>query len=282
MLAALSTPEFAPLLRLQATEAAPEAITGLHSPHYLQHLRDLVPEQGHAYADPDTYLAPASLRAALLAAGAGMQAVDLIVQGRAGNAFCATRPPGHHAERETAMGFCLFGNVVSAARHALDHHGLDRVAIADFDVHHGNGTQDLVWNDPRIAFVSSHQVPLYPGTGSAAESGGSGNILNIPLPPGTGGAAFRQLWQDRARPFLRGFEPQFLFVSAGFDAHRADPLGGLNLGTEDFAWVTHLLCDLADACAGGRIVSTLEGGYDLDALAASAAAHVRVLMERGR
>jgi acetoin utilization deacetylase AcuC-like enzyme len=191
------------------------------------------------------------------------------------------RPPGHHAERETAMGFCFFGNVVIGAKHALDYHGLDRVAIVDFDVHHGNGTQDLVEDDPRILFCSTHQSPLYPGTGAAHEVGVD-NVLNVPLPEGTGSKGFRDAMERLVLPRLDAFSPQLVIISAGFDAHMSDPLAGMNLTTEDFGWVTGRLCDVASTHCKGRVVSSLEGGYDLTALGASAAAHVKVLEERGR
>ena len=205
----------------------------------------------------------------------------MVMGGEVANAFCAVRPPGHHAETATAMGFCFFGNVVIGARHALEAHGLDRVAIVDFDVHHGNGTQDLVWDDARIFFASTQQMPLYPGSGAAEERGAHGQIVNVPLPPGASGQVFRAGMLGRVLPALEAFAPQMIFVSAGFDAHARDPLANLNLTEADYAWVTGRLCDVADRVCQGRIVSTLEGGYDLAALAASAAAHVRVLMERG-
>ncbi|MCB1403508.1 MAG: histone deacetylase family protein, partial [Rhodobacteraceae bacterium] len=195
--------------------------------------------------------------------------------------FCAVRPPGHHAETETPMGFCLLGNAVIGARHALEAHGLARVAIVDFDVHHGNGTQDLVWNDARILFASTQQMPLYPGTGAASERGAHGQIVNVPLPPGAGGAEFRAAFGAKVLPALEAHAPELVVISAGFDAHHRDPLANLNLREADFAWATAEICALADRHAAGRVVSTLEGGYDLGALAASVAAHVRVLMERG-
>jgi acetoin utilization deacetylase AcuC-like enzyme len=204
-------------------------------------------------------------------------AVDAGLDGSAGRAFCAVRPPGHHATADQAMGFCLFNNIAVAAAHALAEHGLERVAIADFDVHHGNGTQDIFAHEPRVLFASSHQSPLYPGSGSADETG-LGNLLNAPLPPGTGSQAFRRTWEDVLLPRLDAFRPQLLLVSAGFDAHRADPLAQLQLETDDYAWLTARLLEIARAHASGRIVSTLEGGYDLDALAASAAAHVSALL----
>jgi acetoin utilization deacetylase AcuC-like enzyme len=205
-------------------------------------------------------------------------AVDAVVAGEATTAFVAGRPPGHHAERETAMGFCLFGTVAIGAKWALDHHGLGRVAIVDFDVHHGNGTQDLLWDEGRCLFVSSHQMPLYPGTGRPEERGAHGQVLNVPLREGSGGNAMRDAYERLVFPALEAWEPELLLISAGFDAHAHDPLAGLMWQVEDYAWLTDRLCDFA----GGRVVSTLEGGYDLDALAASVAAHVGVLEERGR
>jgi acetoin utilization deacetylase AcuC-like enzyme len=197
------------------------------------------------------------------------------------NAFVAARPPGHHAERDTAMGFCLFGTAAIGALRALDHHGLSRVAVLDFDVHHGNGTQDILWNDPRAMFASSHQMPLYPGTGHPSEVGAHGQIVNVPLREGSGTAAMRAAWGDiLAR--VQAHAPDLILISAGFDAHADDPLAGLEWQAQDFAWLTHAICDLADATCGGRVVSALEGGYDLPALAASVAAHVGVLQERGR
>lgn len=281
ILAALSTRNFDDLRREDAPLADDWQLLHVHTASYPEMIRALVPANGFAALDADTFLSPGSLNAALRAAGANIRAVDLVMENQVRSAFCAVRPPGHHAETAKAMGFCIFGNVVAGARHALEHWGLDRVAIVDFDVHHGNGTQDLVWHDPRITFVSTHQSPLYPGTGAPNEHGASGNILNLPLPPNSGGAEFRARIEREALPFLEAFQPQFLFISAGFDAHRADPLANLKLNESDFSWVTAQLCDLADRHCDGRIVSTLEGGYDLDALAASVVAHVQVLMERG-
>jgi acetoin utilization deacetylase AcuC-like enzyme len=217
----------------------------------------------------------------LLALGQANAALDAVIAGDLANAFCAVRPPGHHAETATVMGFCLFGTVAIVAKRALDHHGLSRVAVVDFDVHHGNGTQDLLWNEPRALFVSSHQMPLWPGTGDPSDRGAHDNVLNLPLRPGTDGATFRAVYEAQVFPRLEAFRPELVIVSAGFDAHAADPLAQLALEEEDFAWVTGRLCDIADAHAGGRLVSVLEGGYDLPALAGSVAAHLRVLMERG-
>jgi len=226
--------------------------------------------------DPDTVLSPQSAEAALRAAGAGVAAVDAVLSGQTPVAFCAVRPPGHHATAHAAMGFCLFNNVAVAAAHALERHGLARVAIADFDVHHGNGTQAIFDAEPRVHYLSSHQMPLYPDTGHVHERG-AGNILNAPLPPGTGSRGFRAAWEDRLLPAIDAFRPQLLLVSAGFDAHWRDPLAQLQLDADDYAWLTAELRQLAAAHAGGRLVSTLEGGYDLQALRECSLAHVGAL-----
>jgi acetoin utilization deacetylase AcuC-like enzyme len=220
-----------------------------------------------------------SADAALRAAGAVIAAVDAVMAGRLANAFCAVRPPGHHAERGTAMGFCLFNNIAIGALHARWAHGLRRIAVIDFDVHHGNGTQDVFFNDANLFYASTHQFPLYPGTGAATERGIAGNIVNLPLPPGADSVAFRLAMTKSILPALQSFEPEFILVSAGFDAHRSDPLGGLCLDESDFAWATSAICGVAAQHCCGRVVSALEGGYDLGALARSAAAHVRALME---
>ncbi|KGB83288.1 acetoin utilization protein [Rhodovulum sp. NI22] len=277
----LDTPEFDGLLRVEAPLADVAQVARCHPRAYIDKIRAAVPAQGFAVLDADTHLSPGSFTAALRAVGANLKAVDMVLGGEAANAFAAVRPPGHHAETEVAMGFCLFGNVSIAARYALDHHGLARVAIMDFDVHHGNGTQDLLWDEPRVLFASTHQMPLYPGTGAAEERGAHGNVLNVPLPPMSGGARFRAEMERQVLPALDAFRPELVLISAGFDAHAADPLAQLQWHEADFAWATERLCDIADAHAGGKVVSTLEGGYDLDALAESAAAHVQVLMERG-
>ena len=227
--------------------------------------------------DPDTVLSPASAEAALRAAGAAVAAVDFVLAGDGMRAFCAVRPPGHHATADAAMGFCLFNNVAIAAAHAFAMHGLERVAIADFDVHHGNGTQAIFEHDPRVLFASSHQSPLYPDTGYANERG-VGNILNAPLPPQADSQAFRATWTHDLLPALDAFRPQLLLVSAGFDAHRRDPLAQLQLEADDYAWLTAGLRAIADRHASGRIVSTLEGGYDLQALEQCAVAHVGALL----
>ncbi|MFQ1701432.1 histone deacetylase family protein [Loktanella agnita] len=269
------------LMRVKAPMAAEDDLLRVHPKSYIATIRDAAPEAGWRSLDADTHMSVGSLQAAYRAAGGAVRAVDMVMAGEAANVFVATRPPGHHAERETAMGFCLFGNVAIAAKHALDHHGLTRVAIVDFDVHHGNGTQDLVEDDARILFCSTHQSPLYPGTGAAHETG-VGNVLNVPLLGGTGSQGFRAAMEQQVLPRVDAFAPQLLLISAGFDAHEADPLAGMELTTEDFSWVTGKLCDLAEKHCSGRVVSALEGGYDLQALGESAAAHVEVLEERGR
>jgi acetoin utilization deacetylase AcuC-like enzyme len=279
ILAGLRHPAFAALERRPAPLAEEVEVLRCHPAAYLERVKVARPEDGWSQLDGDTFLSPGSFEAAMRAVGAANAAVDAVLAGEARNAFVAMRPPGHHAETATAMGFCLFGTVAIAAKHALDRHGLSRVAILDFDVHHGNGTQDLLWDEPRAMFVSSHQMPLYPGSGHASERGAHGQILNLPLPAGSGGGEMRVLWEGALGRVI-GFRPDLILVSAGFDAHRADPLAGLNWTEADFAWLTHAICDVADECCGGRVVSSLEGGYDLTALAASVAVHVKVLMER--
>ena len=273
---ALSGSDFDPLLRVEAPKADDALIARAHPQAYI----DRVKSAGPGALDADTHMSAGSLDAALRAAGGNCKAVDMVVAGEVGNAFVAMRPPGHHAETQTPMGFCLFGNVVIGAKHALEHHGLSRVAVIDFDVHHGNGTQDLVWDDARIFFASSHQVPLYPGSGHTHEVGAHGQILNVPLDPMTGGKIMRQKYENLVFPAVDKFAPDMIFISAGFDAHQDDPLANLNFTEDDFVWLTREICKLADRHSDGRIVSTLEGGYDLDALAASTAAHVKVLMEQ--
>jgi acetoin utilization deacetylase AcuC-like enzyme len=270
------------LMRVNAPLAAEDDLLRVHSRGYVAAIRKAAPETGWTSLDPDTHMSAGSLAAAYRAAGAVVRAVDMVLGGEAKNAFAAIRPPGHHAETDTAMGFCLFGNIAIGAKHALDHHGLTRVAIVDFDVHHGNGTQALVQDDPRILFISSHQMPLWPGSGAAHDTGPHGTVMNVPLKPGTGSKTFRDTYDRLVFPRIDTFAPQLLLISAGFDAHEDDPLAGLNLTTADFGWVTERLCDLADKHCQGRVVSALEGGYDLPALGASAAAHVTVLKERGK
>ena len=279
---ALSTPQFAALERAEAPACEDDEILRCHPASHLEAVRDAIPDEGMRSLDADTHVSPGSLEAARRAAGGCCAAVDAVLSGAASNAFVAARPPGHHAEKSRAMGFCLFGSVAIAAMRALDHHGLDRVAVVDFDVHHGNGTQDLLWNEPRAMFCSSHQMPLYPGTGRADETGASGNVLNLPLEPSSGGREMRLAWDETIFPALEEFGPELVLVSAGFDAHRDDPLAQLEWTEEDFAWLSGRICDVAETHACGRLVSSLEGGYDLDALAASVVAHVELLMERGK
>ena len=265
------------LVRVKAPLAAEDDILRVHPASYLDGLRQALPSEGFHAIDADTHLSPGSLDAAFRGAGAVVRAVDMVLGGEVGNAFCAIRPPGHHAETDTAMGFCLFGNAALAVKHALDHHGLERVAVVDFDVHHGNGTQDILWDERRALLATSQQFPLWPGSGRANETGAYENVLNMPLPPGSDGVLMRKTYADQCFPRLRAFRPELIVISAGFDAHADDPLADLNWSTEDFAWLTAELCALADELCGGRVVSTLEGGYDLNALAASARAHVEEL-----
>ncbi|HET8765130.1 MAG TPA: histone deacetylase family protein [Rhodanobacter sp.] len=278
VLRALDRDRFAMIDRVEAPRATREQLLRVHTAAHVE--RMLAPiEPGHThYLDEDTALSPGTAEAALRAAGANVAAVDAVLGGHVRHAFCAVRPPGHHATRDAAMGFCLFNNVAVGAAHALAAFRLKRVAIVDFDVHHGNGTQDIFWREPRVLYASSHQMPLYPGSGEPAERG-AGNIINRPLSAGDGPYIFRELWEGDLLPRLRAFKPQLVMVSAGFDAHESDPLADLCLGSEDYAWITAKLVELADHCAGGRLVSTLEGGYDLKALAACTAAHVEVLMD---
>jgi len=277
---ALADPAFDDLDRMPAPMADEASLLLGHPQSYVDWVRGQIPDSGRAALDPDTWVTPGSWDAALRGVGGCLAAVDAVLDGRAGNAFVATRPPGHHAERVRAMGFCLFSSLAIAARHALEVHGLSRVAVVDFDVHHGNGTQDVLWDEPRALFISSHQMPLYPGTGSASERGASNNVLNLPLPPGSGGGAMRRAYETQGFDRLRAFKPELILMSAGFDAHADDPLANLMWLEEDFAWITRSICDVADEVCGGRVVSTLEGGYDLPALAASVAVHVTELKER--
>lgn len=275
--AALDHPEFAVLTRRTAPLVKRQQLERVHTPRYIDALLDAVPVAGFRALDPDTILCPASGRAALYAAGAGCAAVDAVLSGAAANAFCAVRPPGHHAEASRAMGFCLFNNIAIAACHGLTAPGIGRVAIVDFDVHHGNGTQQRFAGEPTVLYASVHQHPHYPGTGLASETG-VGNLINVPLPAHSGGGVWREAWTTKVFPRLRTFHPHLLLVSAGFDGHRDDPLGDLMLDETDYAWITHRLCELAAECCHGRLVTVLEGGYQMAALAASVAAHVRALL----
>ena len=270
------------LVRLDAPEGSETDILRVHPIEYLDNLKQKSPVDGFVALDPDTFMSAGSLPAAMRGVGGIIKAVDLVMTNQANNVFVVTRPPGHHAEKETSMGFCLFGNVSIAVKYALDHYKLPKVAVVDFDVHHGNGTQDILWSEKRSLFISSHQMPLYPGTGKENETGIENNILNIPLPPNTMGKDFRYLYENKVFPALEKFSPDLLLVSAGFDAHASDPLANINLVEEDFVWVTGRLCDLADKHCNGRLVSTLEGGYDLDALAKCVTTHLKTLLDRGR
>jgi acetoin utilization deacetylase AcuC-like enzyme len=278
ILRALSASEFAPLIRHEAPLAEEGSVLLAHSRGHLDRMRAARPDRGWAQLDPDTFLSPGSWEAALRAVGGAIAAVDAVLAGRAANAFVAMRPPGHHAEKDTAMGFCVFSTVGIAALHALM--AVDRVAVLDFDVHHGNGTQDVLWDEPDAMFVSSHQMPLYPGTGAQSERGAHGQIVNLPLSAGSGTQAMRAAWEP-ALDRVRAFRPDLILVSAGFDAHFGDPLAGLMWNEDDFVWITRAICDLARDVCCGRVVSSLEGGYDLDALGRSVAAHVRELMRAG-
>jgi acetoin utilization deacetylase AcuC-like enzyme len=277
VLAALDDPEFSGLHRLEAPEAALDDLVRAHPRRHVERLLGAVPKSGRVAIDADTVMSPASGVAALRAAGAVVAAVDAVMAKDADNAFCAIRPPGHHAEPGRAMGFCLFNNVAIGAMRAREVHGLARVAVVDFDVHHGNGTQAAFETDSSLFYASTHQYPLYPGTGAASETG-VGNIVNVPLRPMSGSSQFRLGVTQRVLPALDAFRPELLIISAGFDAHKRDPLAQLMLDEGDYTWVTEKLLDIAYRHAEGRVVAALEGGYDLAALGASAAAHIRVLM----
>ena len=281
VLDALDAPQFTALQRLEAPRATREQLERVHDAAYVDRIFASAPGEGHARLDPDTVMSPGSLEAALRAAGAAGAATDAVLSNETRRAFCAVRPPGHHATRDQAMGFCLFNSVAVAAAHALAVHDIKRVAIVDFDVHHGNGTQDIFQHDVRVMYASSHQMPLYPGTGAASEHG-DGNIVNAPLAPGAGSMEFRAAWSKFLLPELDMFRPQLLLVSAGFDAHARDPLADLKLATDDYTWITQCLCELADRHADGRIVSSLEGGYDLVALRECTAVHVTTLAASAR
>ncbi|MGF1608656.1 MAG: histone deacetylase family protein [Kiloniellales bacterium] len=278
VLETLAGDEFAGLERREAPRATVEQIARVHPKAFVEAVLEAIPDSGHVGLDADTIVSPGSGEAALRAAGALCAAVDAVIAGEADNAFCAVRPPGHHAEPRRAMGFCLFNNVAIGAEQARKVHGLTRVAVMDFDVHHGNGTQAMFWDDPDLFYASTHQSPLYPGTGAASERGAAGNIVNAPLPPMAGTREFRQAMEGIVLPALAGFAPELVIVSAGFDAHANDPLANLQFQDEDYAWATRELLKIAREHSQGRLVSALEGGYDLKALASSSAAHVRALM----
>jgi acetoin utilization deacetylase AcuC-like enzyme len=279
ILAALDDSSFAGLARAEAPLATTEQLTRVHPEAYVQAMLGARPAPGeYAMIDGDTILSHGSIDAALRAAGAVVAGFDAVMSGRDRTAFAAVRPPGHHATPDIPGGFCIFNNVAIGARHAQARHGVGKVALLDFDVHHGQGTQAVVEIDPSLFYGSTHQYPLYPGTGHSNERGVDGNVANVPLRPNSGSAQFRHAWGEIILPQLDRFAPELLIVSAGFDAHKADPLAQLSLETEDFAWISRELLAIADRHAKGRLVSALEGGYDLEALAEATAAHVRVLM----
>jgi acetoin utilization deacetylase AcuC-like enzyme len=275
---ALEAEKFQTLARSQAPLATLETIALCHPMDYIIEVREAAPREGLIHLDADTAMSPGTFEAALRAAGGAVHAVDEVLTNKAANAFVATRPPGHHAETARPMGFCLFDNAAIAARYAQQRYGIASAAIVDFDVHHGNGSQEIFWSDKTVMYCSTHQMPLFPGTGAVGESGEHNTVVNAPLRPGDGGAAFRAAFETRILPRLAEFKPELLIISAGFDAHMRDPLANINLAEADFVWATQKLMDVADSFAGGRVVSLLEGGYDLQALGNSVAAHVAALM----
>ncbi len=269
---------FAPLEREASPVATTEALMRAHPESYIRALEDASPTEGMIQLDADTTMSAGTLEAALRASGGAILAVDEVMSGKVANAFSAARPPGHHAERATAMGFCFFNHAAVAARHAQKTYGAERVAIVDWDVHHGNGTQDIFWSDPSVMYCSTHEMPLYPGTGAARETGEHNTIVNAPLRAGDGGQEFREVFEVAILPRIETFRPDLIIISAGFDAHVRDPLANLNLVEADFSWATAQLMDIADKSCSGRVVSLMEGGYDLEGLARSVAAHVMTLM----
>src|SRR6476619_6683212 len=274
----LEDEKFQPLARVEAPRGPLDIIALCHPTEYVEAIRDASPAAGLVRLDADTAMSPGSFEAALRAVGGAKLAVDEVMTGKASNAFVATRPPGHHTETARPMGFCLFNNAAIAARYAQQKHGVERAAIVDFDVHHGNGSQDIFWADKSVMYCSTHEMPLYPGTGAIGERGEFNTIVNAPLSAGDGGEKFREAFESVILPRLRAFKPDILIVSAGFDAHTRDPLANLHLVEADYTWVTKKLMDVADVSATGRVVSLLEGGYDLQGLSRSVAAHVTALM----
>jgi acetoin utilization deacetylase AcuC-like enzyme len=279
VLQSLGEDAFADLKREDAPLGDTKLGLSCHPASLIAALEAAVPQMGETVIDADTIMSPGTWDAVRRALGAATRGVDAVMGGGVANAFCAVRPPGHHAERNKAMGFCFLNTVAIAARYAQEKHGLQRVAIVDWDVHHGNGTQDIIWDDPSVLFVSTHEMPLYPGSGAPTETGLHGNVINGALRAGDDGEAFRDLFSQAVLPRLRAFKPELIMISAGFDAHWRDPLANINLKEEDFAWATREVMDVAAATASGRIVSLLEGGYDLQGLAGSASAHVQELMK---
>lgn len=275
---ALEDERFAHLQRVDAPEGTLAQIALCHPAAYAQAIVEAAPQEGMIQVDADTIMSPGTLSAALHGVGAAVHAVDEVMTRRVTNAFSAMRPPGHHAESDKAMGFCFFNNAAIAARHAQEAHGAERVAIVDWDVHHGNGTQEIFWGDASVLYASTHEMPLYPGTGALSERGEHGTIVNAPLRAGDGTDAFRDAFESTILPRLADFRPDLVIISAGFDAHWRDPLANINLKEADFAWATQKLMEIADRHAGGRLVSILEGGYDLEGLSKSTAAHVMALM----
>ena len=275
---ALEAEKFQTLARSQAPLASLDAIALCHPMQYITEVREAAPREGLIHLDADTAMSPGTFEAALRAAGGAIHAVDEVLTKKAANAFVAARPPGHHAETARPMGFCLFDNAAIAARYSQQTYGVATAAIIDFDVHHGNGSQEIFWSDKTVMYCSTHQMPLFPGTGAVGETGEHNTIVNAPLRPGDGGAAFRAAFETRILPRLEEFRPELVIISAGFDAHMRDPLANINLAEADFIWATQKIMGLADSCAGGRVISLLEGGYDLQALGNSVAAHVATLM----
>lgn len=278
VLAALRAPEFAHLAWREAPAGTREQLLLIHDADFVDHVHEVAPHSGYVPLDAgDTVMSPGSLEAVMRCVGAACAAVDDVMNGEADNVFCATRPCGHHAEPDRAMGFCIFNQAAIAAAYACETHMLERVAVIDFDVHHGNGTQAAFYDRPELFYASSHQSPFYPGTGARNETGTSNNIVNVPLARGCDSAHFRERIQADMLPAIRNFNPELIIISAGFDAHALDPLAGLNLQDDDYYWITRELMQIANACCGGKVVSILEGGYSLDALQTSTAAHVRAL-----
>ena len=267
------------LKRHEAPEIDLRIVELVHTPYYIENIVALSPEKGRVQIDADTSMSSRSLEAARRSSGAAVEAVDQVITGFAKNAFCAVRPPGHHAESSRAMGFCLFNGAAIAAFHARSAHSLDKVAVIDFDVHHGNGTQHSFEQEPNLFYASSHQSPAYPGTGKETDEGCANNICNVTLPPGSGSLEFKSGYTKRILPALESFNPELIIISAGFDAHSKDPLAQINLEASDYGWISQKILELAEKCCGGRVISILEGGYDIEALRESVQVHVRALID---